>query len=363
VVIAPATTCRVCRRAGAFVPPPAGAAVCPLCGRGLDLTAGGPPAVAEVRPRAVRTDCRHLLADTGGKMGCGSCGGGVSLKVYGCAKHGKCTLGRPADGLACCGTCPDYQPAARPASRFAWAPVPPPAIARTADRLVITVATGSEGAELHAATGPSQRRYAARIGADFVAITDRTQAWPLMEKFRYRDWVKAYPGGTICIDADVFVTPAAPDLFALVPDHSVGVSVNAHFPTEPKRRAAFATKLAAVCRSQGMSVPQGAEGTHWNSGLVVLRPAHADYWTPPARPLPGQWIDEELWSKVTTFARGWPVFDIPLAAHWQHWADRGATTAGPALGFVHPAGMGQTAGGKQDRLALLRLLQAAGGVA
>lgn len=265
-------------------------------------------------------------------------------------------------GQQCGPKCGGYQTGgtAVAESKYRWRPTDPPKITRTSERLVITVATGGEGTALHELTGPGQRRYAERVGADYVAITDTTQTWPLLEKFRYREFVAAYPGGTLCLDADVFVTRAAPDLFDLVPPDRLGVSVNADFPVEPKRQALFASKLDAVCRSQGLPIPAGADETHWNSGLVVLRPGMADYWTPPERSLPGDWIDEELWSKVTTFRRGWPVVDIPLVTHWQHWCDRDGLTLRPGVGFLHPAGMGHTPAGKRDRLLLFRILSACG---
>lgn len=358
------TPCSICHCVG-----PAGdrsiEVCCPACGRGIATASLQLPVLNE-------TVCRHLGSEV--KIGTArtfrKCKGGYGSTVTDrrrglvaeCAGCGS-TTGVWRKGRECGSLCPGFAATGGSAPveaghRFDRTPVPPPAITRTSDRLVITVATGKDGAALHALTGPSQRRYAERIGADYHVLTDTTQRWPLMEKFRYRDYVREFAGGTVCLDADIHVTSTAPDLFRLVPPEAVGVSVNQHFPDEPKRLADFTNKLRAVCRSQGVSVPAGAEGTHWNSGLVVLRPELADYWTPPERPLPGEWIDEELWSKVTTFRRGWPVFDIPLATHWQHWCDRDGLSIGPDVGFIHPAGMGQSVDGKRNRLMLFRMLEA-----
>lgn len=41
---------------------------------------------------------------------CGRCPGSVRLKVFACDKHGECTSGKAQAGLACCATCPDYEP-------------------------------------------------------------------------------------------------------------------------------------------------------------------------------------------------------------------------------------------------------------
>ncbi len=40
---------------------------------------------------------------------CRSCRGNVSLKIFACALHGRCTVGKPLPDCACCATCQDYQ--------------------------------------------------------------------------------------------------------------------------------------------------------------------------------------------------------------------------------------------------------------
>lgn len=58
---------------------------------------------------SARALCAHRGAETR-KVECPTCGGGVSLKVFACALHGECTIAKQVDGLACCATCPDYEP-------------------------------------------------------------------------------------------------------------------------------------------------------------------------------------------------------------------------------------------------------------
>ena len=40
---------------------------------------------------------------------CPSCYGRVKLKVFGCEKHGQCTIGKKLESMACCAECPDYK--------------------------------------------------------------------------------------------------------------------------------------------------------------------------------------------------------------------------------------------------------------
>jgi GR25 family glycosyltransferase involved in LPS biosynthesis len=184
----------------------------------------------------------------------------------------------------------------------------------------------------------------------------------MLEKFRYKDYIKHYPGGTLCIDADVWVSPDAPDVFELVPEDKIGVSISDDLLPHglmPK----FNAELAEVCKSQGIEVPVEATKTHWNSGLVVMRPKHEAYWNPPSKPFPQYWIAEELCSKVNTFTHGFELFNLPHPSmHWQWWRDQPMNLIGPPLpAFIHPAGMTQQPNGLQRRLDLFRALEAAHG--
>lgn len=275
----------------------------------------------------------------------------------------ECDAGEPfAVPGGVCQVCPRHTEAGP-----RWRPVTPPAITPARGRLVICLAVGESSAREHALTGPSQRRYAERVGADYVVIDGPpTQPWWGLEKFRYRPYVAAYRE-SVTIDADIWVSRTAPDLFALVPPDRVGVSLSPQwrFRTE---QDLFARLMGEVMASQGEPVPPTATDFHFNSGLAVLRRSHADFWAPPVLPLPtdedGQphWISEELWAKRNLVANDWPVFDIPHpAVHWQWWLDQGMAGIGPALpAFVHPAGMTQRPGGAERRADVFRVLEASG---
>lgn len=70
---------------------------------------GGDGQVAgAVRATARVVPCRHRGAEVR-RQDCATCAGKVLLKVFACAVHGECTIGRQHDATACCATCPDYQ--------------------------------------------------------------------------------------------------------------------------------------------------------------------------------------------------------------------------------------------------------------
>ena len=58
--------------------------------------------------------CIHL-GDKTGTRECETCQGSVKIKLYACALHGTCTLGKRIDMLPVCSQCGDYAASRRSA--------------------------------------------------------------------------------------------------------------------------------------------------------------------------------------------------------------------------------------------------------
>lgn len=80
---------------------PGNANSCPICWDRLRGKGGGD---------APRAKCAHLGAPTGATVPCASCRGRVELKVFACGVHGRCTLAKRVEGVACCTGCVDAVP-------------------------------------------------------------------------------------------------------------------------------------------------------------------------------------------------------------------------------------------------------------
>jgi hypothetical protein len=82
-------------------------APCPEGGSGSGMAARPPVTVLsdpELKSDRLASPCKHLLDDTGTRLGCSSCGERkVSLKVF-----GRCTQAGDG-GIPCCETCDDYE--------------------------------------------------------------------------------------------------------------------------------------------------------------------------------------------------------------------------------------------------------------
>jgi hypothetical protein len=54
-----------------------------------------------------RGPCKHL-GEQNGEETCATCHGNVRIKTFECGVHGRCTLGKKLDGIACC-PCQQYE--------------------------------------------------------------------------------------------------------------------------------------------------------------------------------------------------------------------------------------------------------------
>ncbi len=190
-----------------------------------------------------------------------------------------------------------------------------PIVRPTSDRLVLTIATGREYRKLLKITRPTMEAYARRIGADFVALTDTTQGWPLLEKFRAGEWLPWYER-MIYLDADCIVSPDCPDLFDIVPAGSIGAHNDWGFLSGSQ--GWFRQAWVALMRSQGLDRKFPA-GVCQNSGVIVCDREHLAAWTPPAEPMPEDHIDEQSLIQANVAAAGFPVKWLSPVFNFQYW--------------------------------------------
>lgn len=204
-------------------------------------------------------------------------------------------------------------------------------------RLVITVATGNSR-EMLKTSGPYMLAYADRIGADFLALTNRTQEWPLAEKFRVGHYARRYER-VLFVDADVFIRPDAPDIFATVPPGSIAMHDDLfdleHMGGGPGGSRWIESEIRSLGESQGVRIPRAC----LNSGVVVFDSKDADIWNAPPRPFPITHCSEQHWIQYQAINKG-RLFSLPTEFNWQFWSNpdfRGIEDSH----FVHLAGVGE----------------------
>jgi hypothetical protein len=209
--------------------------------------------------------------------------------------------------------------------------------------LLITVATGKSAAVLRV-TRPNMEEYARFIGADFIALDNRTQTWPLAEKFRLGWYAQRYER-VLYVDADVFIRGCAPDIFETVP---VGaIAMHNDFQEDGPIPAWLKAENESLSKSQGVEIPPGC----WNSGVVVFDGVDSDIWQAPPKPFAVSHCMEQNWVQRNAFAKG-RVMSLSPVWNWQFWIHPTFENIDEAF-FVHVSGMH---GRSEMLLPLLRAL-------
>jgi len=216
-------------------------------------------------------------------------------------------------------------------------PVVEPTPLPKSKRLIITIAT-EISQKILAETAESMKRYAAKCGADFIAITNCTQDWPLAEKFRLAHYAGYYER-VLFLDSDVFVRNSAPNIFEEVPAGVVAM----HDDTPSLLRSGngvewLRSELEIICKSQKWS-PQMAAFC-LNSGVVLFDGADAGIWSPPEYPFPTFHCAEQDVVQIRAAATN-RIFFLNEKWNWQYWVN--PTLAGiEHAHFVHLSGMSQS---------------------
>jgi len=182
------------------------------------------------------------------------------------------------------------------------------------DKLVITIAMGAYGRLLDLSR-PLMQAYAAKCGADYVELTNDTQPWWGLEKFRVRHFQKHYKR-ILFVDCDVLIRSNALDLFRIVPEDSVGIHDDLSSVLSNVRTMNWAYReREQLFGSQGVKLNTQLQKT-LNTGVVMCS-SHHDIWQPMRKPFPGKHCDEQFW--IEQQIERYPVFDLDRRFNTQWW--------------------------------------------
>lgn len=235
-------------------------------------------------------------------------------------------------------------------------PIPTPAHTPTSNLLVITVATTQQGSDLHSVTGPTQRAYAQKCGADYVAITGDSiyPAWTMFDKFRIHPYLKLYER-ILYLDADVVIRPNCPNMFEIF---SAGV-LHAHDDTPfiQHDKWDWYKEVREVALSQKLPIPDRQSFCMLNSGVVLMDSSHAGLWAPSKFPIPTYWCSEQNLETIRMVNSRTPWTPLPRHFNWQWWI--GDHLMPDAKGqreafIVHGAGITGYGGTPQSRIEWLQ---------
>lgn len=307
-------------------------------------------------PATALAGCAHLGKDTGRTAACvENCGKGMKLKVFECAVHGQCTVAKNGEGVpGRCRDCPDHSGQADALNTASWAPKgarpvlvlqPPPLdLTPKSTRAVVTVVVGAEAEALHAISGPFQRAYAERVGADYVILRwPGHPGWGMSCKYAVGRVLDHYER-LASFDVDCLLRPDAVNVYDLcAPEEFGAVDELPHsraFPEygQERRYRAYRARTGHA----PIEVPW-----YINAGVVVASRCHQPFLLPPARPLlPGHCEEQDcLNARLHDASRAGTLRYrlLDRRANWQSWTDcsRGVFASAPPDAILHFSGGGE----------------------
>ena len=133
---------------------------------------------------------------------------------------------------------------------------------------VINIAIGEHYQQLSTLTHPTIRRYADRIGADFIAITEQkvSLTTPHWEKFQLLDYLNDYDR-ILYVDTDVLIRKNCPNIFDIVPETHLGIYNEAPF-------VAGRDYAIERCAEAYDAKDFKWDGKYYNTGVMVLSRCH-----------------------------------------------------------------------------------------
>lgn len=144
-------------------------------------------------------------------------------------------------------------------------------------KAIVSAAFGWKYSRISSVTYPTQKGYAQRVGADFIALSVRKfqpPATPHWEKLQLGDLLNEYDR-LLWLDSDVIVRSDAPDLFQIVPEGLLGASdesISGYWDYPGMFRT-------WITHSRMPEV--GYPGWYFNSGVMVVSREHAGVFASP----------------------------------------------------------------------------------
>lgn len=128
--------------------------------------------------------------------------------------------------------------------------------------LVLTIAVGEVYQKMAKLTHPSLKKYAKKIGADFLSIDKSSSSSPHWEKFQIHALLNKYER-ILYLDTDILVREDCPNLFDIVPADQLGLFNE--MPFTPNRQFS----LVESCKDYGI-ILKNWNGKYFNSGVMVI---------------------------------------------------------------------------------------------
>lgn len=202
----------------------------------------------------------------------------------------------------------------------------------TKPNALITIATGGYD-EILNMTEPGLKQYADYINADYIKITNTTQDWWGLEKFRLKDYTQYYDR-ILFMDSDIFIRDGAPNIFDIIPKDKFGIFQEKE-DLEQILKDILSREYRAMCRVLDMEVYQRL---FINTGVMVFNSQHNEIFTAPTKPFKCYHCAEQDIVENHLLRTQTPLYFLPFKFNCQIWSPRFKASERDAY-FIHFSGI------------------------
>jgi hypothetical protein len=170
------------------------------------------------------------------------------------------------------------------------------------NRAIVTISCGDFYRQMAAITHPTIKAYADKLGADFIVWDDYGgHAMPHYQKLELGKLLHQYQR-VLYVDTDILVRDDAPDIFAIVPEDSLGALEEGQYYSNRKEWTLH------YMQSNGYE-PFDWDGRYFNTGVLVLSQAHRDLFVQP--PVEIDNFREQTYLNVLFATNRTKIFELP----------------------------------------------------
>jgi len=169
---------------------------------------------------------------------------------------------------------------------------------------IVTIVIGEKYQEIAKLTHPTLKKYAEKIGAEFVVLEDETN-YPHWQKFRLFELLTKYRR-IIYLDTDLIIREDCPNLFNIVPDDKLGIFEEGKFSP----RGGYLQKAMEI-----YNIPlEKWKDIYYNTGVMVISRYHAqlfNYKLTEEIMKPRNFLGEQTFLNLRMQIEKIETFDIP----------------------------------------------------
>lgn len=199
---------------------------------------------------------------------------------------------------------------------------------------IVTLDIGDNFRHISDLTHPYIRKYANRIGAEFIVFGHQKYAHCHFDKFRIYDILDHFDR-VLYMDSDILVHPECPNLFELVPESCVGIYDESK-PADEQQKRKHRDVMKKAIHIYGTDTPP--RYGFYNAGLYVVSKHHQSLFTKPDKTPFMEYGDQPLLN-LRLLHSDYDIYDIGFKFNRMPYLDEKINEPRTDSYMIHYAGL------------------------